>query len=296
LQTRGFKTFVPEALDWQLKTAISLSQKDAANLLTSRNSDSKCAVACGKRLASNSNGRSGSSEMQHKKIEAVVLDVGHTLVYPSPQAVAQVLGFEVPTATFFQALGYAHSNAVRLALKASRREGHLVSEDARVFFANLVSRLCHEAQTGSPSAALHRALLDQGSSLWSGIFDDAQAFIDRCRKSGLAVAVLSNSDGGTNRLLQRCGLGPFDKVFDSSMIGLRKPARRAFEAAGEALGVDLCRCLFIGDSPITDGLGAHRAGMHSLLIRRYETERRHTFALVLGTPLSSVTTLDDVTL
>lgn len=58
----------------------------------------------------------------------------------------------------------------------------------------------------------------------------------------------------------------FDTVLVSAEVGLEKPDPRIFHRAAEELGVEPTRCLFVGDNPEKDVLGAEQAGMQPVWI------------------------------
>ncbi|MGO7845418.1 HAD family hydrolase, partial [Rhizobium johnstonii] len=50
----------------------------------------------------------------------------------------------------------------------------------------------------------------------------------------------------------------------SGDIGLRKPAREIFELAARRFDLPVDSCIFVGDNPEDDILGADSAGMHAV--------------------------------
>lgn len=61
-------------------------------------------------------------------------------------------------------------------------------------------------------------------------------------------------------------LEAFDKVFVSSTMGLRKPARESFEHVARDIGVPLASILFLDDT-LENVDGARAAGMAAVLVR-----------------------------
>jgi putative hydrolase of the HAD superfamily len=66
-----------------------------------------------------------------------------------------------------------------------------------------------------------------------------------------------------------------DAVLISEAEGLRKPDARLFHRAAEGLGMQPQDCLFVGDNPSADILGAHDAGMETAWFRRNQTWPSH---------------------
>jgi len=101
------------------------------------------------------------------------------------------------------------------------------------------------------------------------LFPDAQA----CFESFAARGIISNGDSGSQReKIEKVGLaGCFDPVLISGDIGVHKPDARVFEEACRLAGLEPRECLYVGDRPETDALGAHRAGMTGVWLNRNGT-------------------------
>jgi putative hydrolase of the HAD superfamily len=89
---------------------------------------------------------------------------------------------------------------------------------------------------------------------------DAGAALEKVRRHGLAVAVVSNWDVGLARHLDGLGLCGVT-VVTSAHAGAPKPDPAVFTLALELLGVRASRALHVGDSD-SDQAGASAAGMH----------------------------------
>ena len=89
------------------------------------------------------------------------------------------------------------------------------------------------------------------------LLPDAGAALQKLRRLGLAVAVVSNWDVGLARHLE--GLGDVT-VVTSAQAGAPKPDPAVFSLALELLGVQASRALHVGDSD-SDEAGASAAGM-----------------------------------
>ena len=92
------------------------------------------------------------------------------------------------------------------------------------------------------------------------LLPDAGAALQKLRRHGLAVAVVSNWDVGLARHLGGLGLGDVT-VVTSAQAGAPKPDPAVFTLALELLGVQPSRALHVGDSD-SDEAGAAAAGMH----------------------------------
>ena len=91
------------------------------------------------------------------------------------------------------------------------------------------------------------------------LLPDAGAALQKLRRHGLAVAVVSNWDVGLARHLGGLGLGDVT-VVTSAEAGAPKPDPAVFTLALELLGVQPSRALHVGDSD-SDEAGASAAGM-----------------------------------
>jgi FMN phosphatase YigB (HAD superfamily) len=67
------------------------------------------------------------------------------------------------------------------------------------------------------------------------------------------LGVISNFSGNLRPCLHELGIEEcFAVVFDSGVVGVRKPDRRLFRAAFDALGLPPEECWMVGDSPLSD--------------------------------------------
>lgn len=91
------------------------------------------------------------------------------------------------------------------------------------------------------------------------LLPEAGAALQKLRRHGLAVAVVSNWDVGLARHLGGLGLSDVP-VVTSAQAGAPKPDPAVFTLALELLGVQPSRALHVGDSD-ADEAGASAAGM-----------------------------------
>ena len=75
------------------------------------------------------------------------------------------------------------------------------------------------------------------------------------------LGVVSNFSGNLRPCLAELGLEDcFEVVFDSAVVGIRKPDLRLFRAAFDALGRHAEECWMVGDNPVSDIEPAGRLG------------------------------------
>ncbi|MGE5206978.1 MAG: HAD family hydrolase [Chlamydiota bacterium] len=120
---------------------------------------------------------------------------------------------------------------------------------------------------GIQDAALHEALV--AASRTSGNWDvvrpgTREVLLQLAGKYRLGV--ISNSDGGMERLLRSCGLGEcFLGYTDSGHVGHEKPHPAIFQVGLRQLSAQPESSLYVGDVYSVDYVGATRAGMQAML-------------------------------
>jgi putative hydrolase of the HAD superfamily len=101
------------------------------------------------------------------------------------------------------------------------------------------------------------------------LFEDTVPTLDRLKRRGFRLAVISNWDHRLFSIVEQLGLKEyFETVIASSKIGVAKPGRVIFEAALQAMNSDAKNCLHIGDSFVDDYEGARSVGMQAVLLDR----------------------------
>lgn len=96
--------------------------------------------------------------------------------------------------------------------------------------------------------------------------EDAADTLRELRRRGLKLGVVTN--GGSvrqRRKLAALGLASsFDAILVSEEEGVRKPDAEIFRRALARCGVGAHEALFVGDHPVADVEGAHRAGLKAV--------------------------------
>jgi HAD superfamily hydrolase (TIGR01509 family) len=193
---------------------------------------------------------------------AVLLDAGGTIVLPARELVAEALaraGFEIDPAD----VPDAHYAAV----------GGLDADQVPGGQQPWAQALC--AALGVSDQDAVRSLIEMadrrrsGRVLWSEPTPGAIETLGALRRAGIAVAIVTNSDGNAARnlrdagFLAATGLDESD-VIDSVVVGSSKPNPGIFEAALERVGVGPGEALHVGDMISTDVRGASAAGMTAI--------------------------------
>lgn len=121
-------------------------------------------------------------------------------------------------------------------------------------------------------AAAERALrriaeYNRQHNLWNQPNPQAHAVLQTLHGHGLALGMISNSNGWVERLVTESGLRPyFQFVLDSRVIGVEKPDPRIFQIALERAGISPAEALYIGDLYSIDVVGSRAAGMRAILL------------------------------
>ncbi|MCF0111606.1 MAG: HAD family hydrolase [Erysipelotrichaceae bacterium] len=102
-------------------------------------------------------------------------------------------------------------------------------------------------------------------------FEDAYAVILELKKT-YRVGLLSNGTVYTqyNKISHLPFKDEFEYTLVSGEIGIHKPDQRIFEKAAADLGVTCEECVYVGDNPKLDVIGAINSGMHPVWVKRYE--------------------------
>ncbi|MBQ6594693.1 MAG: HAD family hydrolase [Clostridia bacterium] len=127
-------------------------------------------------------------------------------------------------------------------------------------------------ETGRPISYAKR----MSDHYWSTLLDNmtispgARETLERLREMGCVVGI--GTDMTCERQfdkLERLELiGYIDFLVSSEEAGIEKPAKRMFDLCAKKAKCDPGECLFVGDDPKKDVLGACRAGMRAAWYRR----------------------------
>jgi putative hydrolase of the HAD superfamily len=96
---------------------------------------------------------------------------------------------------------------------------------------------------------------------------DLLAYIERLRRAGLRLGLLSNFSTDLRAMLgQQDLLGHFDQIAISAEIGIMKPAAAAYEIILDMLGLEALACVFVDDVP-ANVAAAQALGLHGIVFR-----------------------------
>lgn len=178
----------------------------------------------------------------------IFFDAGGTLVLQHHREAGERLGIEIDDEAAFE----AHYRAMA-EFSAMKLAGHAATwEWWQERYYTLV---------GHPEPSVAGPTLDNGRGLWSHPIPGVIEAVEQIGRSGVRVAVISNSDGSVEASLHRAGFGElFEAILDSAVVGAAKPDRAIFELACDRLDVEPGECWYVGDSEYHDVAGAQAAG------------------------------------
>jgi putative hydrolase of the HAD superfamily len=205
------------------------------------------------------------------EVEAVFLDVGGVFHLPSHAMVTAALrraGVEADESR----LDRAHYAGVAALVDWPSGEDGIWTAYERAYVAAL----------GTPEAQIADAVVEldnafRGPAIWSRLAPGSLDGLRRLHESGVALAVVSNSDGTLEDRLRNeriCQVGdghgvPMTIVIDSAVVGVAKPDPAIFAIALEACGVSPDRVLHVGDTVGADVDGALAAGVRPVHLDPY---------------------------
>jgi FMN phosphatase YigB (HAD superfamily) len=220
---------------------------------------------------------SNARPLPFEDIDTVFLDVGNTLISIDFDWVASELGTR-SVACLADALRRAEASARPSYSHRLFVEGVPPDTDQfRAYLTAMIERIPEAAALPADRfdtvlTELRRVLRPDGraSVLWRRVMDGIPDALARMKAHGLALVVVSNSDGTVEESLIEAGLRPYlTAVVDSALAGYEKPDRRIFEHALALTGARPERTLHVGDLYHADVLGARGAGIHGLLLDPY---------------------------
>ena len=225
---------------------------------------------------------------------AVFFDAGETLVHPHPtfpDLFAQILRREGHDVTPELVRERGHVVFDRFSAAAENQELWTTSpERSRRFWHEVYEIFLREL--GVPNA---NGLIDTVYGEFTDLsnyrlFEDVPAVLDRLRRAGLILGVVSNFEAWLERLLDELGVTDYFAVrVVSGVEGMEKPDPRIFELAMSRAGVMPADSVYVGDNPEFDVDPALAVGMFPVLI-----DRRDRFPEAPCARIGSMDELPDV--
>jgi len=187
----------------------------------------------------------------------IFFDVGNTLLFPNRAKMLSPIPLERrPALEQWQAL----ERSTKAEFDALMGRGRADHGFWWIFHTHLLEAIVEDFGI--------RELLVQNtrdSANWDEVMPNTREILQRLAER-FRLAVISNSDGGIERALKRCGIAHFfESITDSGSIGIEKPAREIFERALEGMSARAEESLYVGDVYSVDYVGATNAGMDAVL-------------------------------
>jgi FMN phosphatase YigB (HAD superfamily) len=187
----------------------------------------------------------------------IFFDVGNALLFPNrAKMLDSIASDRHPTLEQWQALERKTKSEFDLGMQS----GKVDHSFWWTFHTYLLQQLREDIQ-------LRDMLVEkaQNSANWDYMPPGTRESLDRLRQK-FRIAVISNADGGIERVLTRCGIADcFESITDSGIVGIEKPRAGIFEAAVAAMNTRANESLYVGDVYSVDYLGARNAGMQAVL-------------------------------
>ncbi|MEO0649414.1 MAG: HAD-IA family hydrolase [Planctomycetota bacterium] len=203
-------------------------------------------------------------------LQAVLLDVGNTLLYEQPPrhaiyaAAARARDLDVEDARMLTLMREAH-HALPVRVQGAYRY-------TDPWFERFIERIFVES-LGLPRealAALTAELFDRFESADTfRFFDGAPQFLEAVRERGLTLGVVSNWSERLPLVLAAMGIAEaFDFVVCSALEGCEKPDPEIFLTALRHAGCRAEEAVHCGDHPLKDGM-AVQVGMRAVLVDHF---------------------------
>lgn len=190
----------------------------------------------------------------------LLFDAGGTLTFVDlPAVIRAVDGLSVSVAE--HELLTAHFRWVHAWDAGVREQGRLPSGEPRGYLDDMLDHLRIVGPDAGQILGAAQELYHQ-RNLWTFVPTVVRETLDTLRTQGYAMSVISNADGRVEAGLRDCSLiDYFERVFDSTIVGVAKPEPGIFELALDELGIEPSEALYIGDMYYNDVWGANRAGV-----------------------------------
>jgi HAD superfamily hydrolase (TIGR01509 family) len=202
---------------------------------------------------------------------AVLVDVGFTLTFWDGERIAAhaaAAGVTVTPAAIERAETIIRTETRELEGTPMRTH----DDGGRRYLGDVFKRaltLCDatddDATLARAAAYIHARHLEK--NVWRRVGTGNRDALERLRGAGFRLAVVSNSEGTVEAMLEEVGLRPyFETVVDSGIVGSVKPDARIFQIALDRLQLAPSEALMVGDLPTADVFGPRALGIRAALV------------------------------
>jgi len=190
----------------------------------------------------------------------LLLDAGGTLLFMDQDylsMLADTQGFQVEAKRFYD----EHFRLVHWFDTYVRTHPCFPPGLAKPYPQVLFERVGVSEEAAAQAAQMAEARHEQ-RNLWGFTFPWVVETLSQLNDEGYRMSIISNSDGRVEQELHDMGMGGyFERVYDSDVVGVRKPEPGIYELALNDLGLRPEEALFVGDMFYIDIWGANRLGI-----------------------------------
>ena len=190
----------------------------------------------------------------------LIFDAGGVLVFPDFDLLAEI-GNQVGINTSPHQIAQAHARLFRGLDEyiAQNRQFPKIS-----YFQDIFNQISDSEEKVKTACEL-TIRADKIKHIWTATWPWVAESLQKLKDLGYHMAVISNSDGRVDQILQDLGIrGYFDIVIDSFVVGVEKPDTRIFEIALQSLDWNPDETIYIGDIFYIDVWGANQAGLGAI--------------------------------
>jgi putative hydrolase of the HAD superfamily len=190
----------------------------------------------------------------------LIFDAGGVLVFPDFDLLAEFAN-QVGIETSAKEIAAQHAQLLQDFDEQVARHHQF---PAIHYFLDLFKRVTPSIEKAQAALEL-TSEAEKEKHLWATTQPWVNEALRKLKGRGYKMAVISNSEGIVEKILQDLGLREnFEIVIDSFVVGVEKPDSRIFEIALERLGWDRSETIYIGDIFYVDIWGANQAGLGAI--------------------------------
>lgn len=215
--------------------------------------------------------RSPGSQLPDR-VDAVFFDAGDTLLAPEPSFQQRFHQITTDHGERFDEAAVAAAFDAAIArtawIDATWHDPAAQQVFWERFYTGVLADLGYAGDPAPLSTVLFRAFSDPAGYK---LFPDVAAVLDELAGRGLTLGIISNFEPWLTDVLVLQGVHDrFATVTVSGVLRVAKPDPAIFRAAVEEAGVDAAATVYVGDSPTADIEGARAAGLHPVLLDRFD--------------------------
>ncbi|MDD1767642.1 MAG: HAD-IA family hydrolase [Methanomassiliicoccales archaeon] len=148
--------------------------------------------------------------------------------------------------------------------------------EREIYWRTYSSALLKNCRVEDPDGKIADALSGRLRSprIWNAFYD-AKPALESLKKLDCLIGVIANAEANLSASLDHAGLSQYiDTVTTSEEAGVEKPDPAIFQKALSKSGIELKSCVYVGDVPEIDILGARNAGITQIWLDRNRLARR----------------------